>query len=312
MASHILRPLRNLYTALHQDTDSAPTRFSSSTAGDDLILRDPSSYPVCNVTGHIHGIVLHDNAALPPASLASPDAHFSFIPAPPHVVESLTEVPPLDDFLPVHQTTIEEHRIPITLPNPATAEAGAIQDIVTSTITVSHYTPDTSTSTPSPSSASPAVALQHKTDLLTPSDPPNLPSSASSDPVLDDVIPTGPSLSSHSPTMRSDLSPYFPESHRSMIVTTLNTSPERTSASNLSTVAGNGGSRRDKDVGLSSMNHAIRANTVTTLDLPLPLQPLSLPSDIDSDIAAILGPSQRAERTGDHSPHPSHCWYDIV
>ncbi|KAH9025194.1 hypothetical protein EDB84DRAFT_1505053 [Lactarius hengduanensis] len=275
MAFHTVGRIRNVYAALHQDTDSAPTRFSASTGDHDGALFEPSLYPVCNVAGHIHGTVLRDNATLPPAPLASPYAHSSSIPAPPHIVESLTEVPSPDIFLPVPQTTIAGCRIPVTSPDPT--NAGAIRDVVTSALTVLHGTPDTSTSTPPLSSTSPAaaVALQHNPDLLTSSDPPNLPLSASSDPVLENILPT--------------------ESHRSIIVTTPSTSPGPTSAPDLSITAA-------EDGGIPKPG----------LRKDLPPQSLSLPSEADSDIAAVAGPSQRAERAGDHSSHPSHCRYDIV
>ncbi|KAH9024180.1 hypothetical protein EDB84DRAFT_1507404 [Lactarius hengduanensis] len=271
MAIYTLGPIRNVYVALHQDTDSAPTRFSASTGDDDDALFEPSSYPVCNVAGHIHDNVVHDNAALPPVPLSSPYAHSSSIPAPPHIVESLTEVPSLDGFLPVRQTTMAGRHIPVTSPDPTTA--GAMRDVVTSALTVLHCTPDTSTSTPPLSFTLPAaaVALQHN--------PPT-------------------------------------ESHRSIIVTTPSTSPGPTSAPDLSITATEDGGIpkpglcKGKDVGPPTVNRAIHANTVTALDLPP--QSLSLPSEADSDIAAVAGPSQRAERTGDHSSHLSHCRYDIV
>ncbi|KAH8984225.1 hypothetical protein EDB92DRAFT_1819159 [Lactarius akahatsu] len=174
-------------------------------------------------------------------------------------------------------------------------------------MTVPHYTPDASTSTPplSSTSLSVTVALQHNADLLTPSDPPNPPSSASSYPVLDNVLPSPP-LPSHSPTTRPDLSSSFPESHRAIIATAPSTSPGPSSALDLLSIAArDDGSCRHKDVGLPSVNRAIHASTMTTLDLPP--QSLSRPSVADLDIVAIAGPSERVERTGDHSPHPSHC-----
>ncbi|KAH9174568.1 hypothetical protein EDB89DRAFT_2228064 [Lactarius sanguifluus] len=101
-----LRPIRNLYTALHQDTGSAPTRLSASTDNSDRILFNPSSYPVCNVVGHIHGTVLRDSSALPPASLANPDAHSSSVP--PHIMLSkASQLSPLDSSFSIHQTTTE-------------------------------------------------------------------------------------------------------------------------------------------------------------------------------------------------------------
>ncbi|KAH9054790.1 hypothetical protein EDB87DRAFT_1688836 [Lactarius vividus] len=314
---YILGSIRNIYVALHQDTDSAPTRFSASTASRDPILQYPFSYPVCNVAGHIHGTVFHDNDALPPASLANLDS--STVPTPPRIVESPTEVLTLDNLLPVHRTAIEGLHIPVTSPHQAIA--GVIQDIVTSGLTVPHYTPDTSTSTSPLSSTSPpaSVSLQHNSDPLTPSDPPYLPSSTSSSPVLENIniLPTGPLQSSHSPITRSDLPLSFSESHRSIIVTIPGTFPGPTSALNLSTTARDGGSakpglRRDKDVGPLMVHSTARASTMTALDL-VP-QSLLLQPDADLDGATVMGPSQRAERTrtGYHSAHHSYSQYDIA
>jgi len=50
----ILINSRRIYIALHQGTDSAPTTFSMSTDDFDLILYTPSSYPLCNISGHRH------------------------------------------------------------------------------------------------------------------------------------------------------------------------------------------------------------------------------------------------------------------
>jgi len=48
----VLRSIRQLYIALHQGTDAAPTAFDSSTRDLDEILRQPSSYPLCNIDTH--------------------------------------------------------------------------------------------------------------------------------------------------------------------------------------------------------------------------------------------------------------------
>ncbi|KAH9952861.1 hypothetical protein BGW80DRAFT_570439 [Lactifluus volemus] len=48
----ILRPNRHHFIALHQGTDAVPTAFDASTDDSDPILRQPSSYPLCNVLGH--------------------------------------------------------------------------------------------------------------------------------------------------------------------------------------------------------------------------------------------------------------------
>jgi Family of unknown function (DUF6535) len=53
----ILRIIRRLYIALHQNTDAAPIAFSASTDDSDPILLDPSSYPLCDIASH------HSNAS---------------------------------------------------------------------------------------------------------------------------------------------------------------------------------------------------------------------------------------------------------
>ncbi len=163
IAWHILRNIRNVHIALHQDTDSVPTRFSACTSDQDRILFYPSSYPLCNVPGHhpdstldMHDdsasttTVLHDSAAVAPASPASPNAPSSPVPTLLHVDESFTTVPSLDNdryipgsFPAAHPTIIESLRIPVTSPDPATA--GAIRDIVTSGIIMPRPTSETST-----------------------------------------------------------------------------------------------------------------------------------------------------------------------
>ena len=48
----ILRDIRHAYIALHQGTDAAPTAFSASTDYFDSNLKEPSSYPICNLASH--------------------------------------------------------------------------------------------------------------------------------------------------------------------------------------------------------------------------------------------------------------------
>ncbi|KAH9025206.1 hypothetical protein EDB84DRAFT_404624 [Lactarius hengduanensis] len=254
IALYIIRRIRDVYVALHQGTDSAPTRFS--TRNWEPILRRPSSYPVCNVAGH-H---IRDNSAsttfsrtatLVPASLSSPDAPSSLVPSLHHIDESLTNVPSLDNSYPVHQTTIESICTPATSPDLATA--GEIRDIVTSSTITPRATPETSTSAPLSSIPPPApVATRHNTDLLAPSDTPNLPRSASN-PVLNTT-----------------------ESHRLIIVTTApNASPPPTSTSNLAAATEDDGcpepgSREGKDaLNPASMNRATRTNTGSSTTIPV-------------------------------------------
>ncbi|KAI9449222.1 hypothetical protein BJY52DRAFT_1308284 [Lactarius psammicola] len=162
-----------------------------------------------------------------------------------------------------------------------------------------HPTTETSAFAPPFSSAFAAPAPQDNADPLTPSNPPNLPSSTSSHPVLDDILPT--------------------ESHPSIIVTTApSVSPGPTSAPDLGSIVEDHGSpkpdfRKEEDaLDPHSVNWEIQANTITTRGLPP--QPPSMPLVTNSD-ATIAGPSLRepnAEHTGDSPVYPSHGRYDIV
>ncbi|KAH8991029.1 hypothetical protein EDB92DRAFT_707540 [Lactarius akahatsu] len=157
MASLILGPIRNAYVDLHQDADSASTRFFPSTGDqDDLLLVSPS-YPLCNVPSHIHDdsasasftrTNLHDGSALVPANPSVPS---SSVPPPSHVVKNF-DVPPLKDdtYVPglvhAHQTTIKDARIPVTSTDSLTTRV--IQDETnTSTGTIPISVPDILAST---------------------------------------------------------------------------------------------------------------------------------------------------------------------
>ncbi len=103
-----------------------------------------------------------------------------------------------------------------------------------------------------------------------------------------------------------------------MVTTAPSASPGPTSAHDLGAVAKDDGSlkpglRKEKDaLDPPSVNHAIHANDMATLDLP-PQSP-SLPPVTDSDVA-IVGRSLRepnAERTGGRPPDTSRGWYDMV
>ena len=48
----ILREIRHLYIALHQDTGAAPTTFSATTDDSDPILTQPLLYPLCDIANH--------------------------------------------------------------------------------------------------------------------------------------------------------------------------------------------------------------------------------------------------------------------
>ena len=308
IAKLILKPIRHVYLTLHP-TDCAPTRFSPSTRDHARVLLKPTSYPLCSI--HVDSTstpyprtAMHGSAAASAHSLASPDAPSSIVPALGQVVESHMTMPVPDTT----HLTIEPPGILVTPPDSATSGI---------TMPVPHITPNTSTiatplSVPSPPAA---VSPQHNADPITPLEPPNLPSSTSSNPVLDNILHTGPSLSSLLPMTRSD------PSHRSIIdTTTPSASPGGTSALDLgpgATTEGDGGPmlalHEEMDaIDPPSVNRAIHSNTMAIPDPP-PQSP-SLPSVTDSDVA-ITGRSLRepnVERTEDRPPDSSHYQYDIV
>src|SRR6266702_4354189 len=342
MALLILGPIRDIYVALHRDTVSAPTQFSSSTTDHDQILLEPSSYPFCNIpchhpdsTHHIHDVSAsttfacavphdHDNTALVPSFLSSSSDTLSSARAPFRVDENLTDVPPLDNnnisvlvsLQLVDQTTIKSCRIPATSPNPINTRAtpGSID---TSAKTMHLSTPDPSASTPPPKSKATttppdAVALQHTAHCCTPSDDPDIPSSPSPTLVLDDELSTGPPLSSDS---ESDHASSSPESHSlTLAPTSPSTSPPRsTSAPDLGAIAEDGGNPKAglcKDKDTLDPSSTIRENIMAIPELPP--QSWSPPSVTGVATADPLRRSLDAEHTGDRPPHPSHGRYDIV
>ena len=206
MAGLILGRIRNIFLALHHDTDSVPTCFSFSTNNRDNILFNPTSYPVCKVTGHhpdspshIHDYHAsttftpallddHDNIALVP-SLTSPD-----LPSP------STRTPQVDKQIsaqgslqPIGQTTIESHRIPTTSRSPVTAcTTHSIIDHSSRTVYLSASEPSISYPPPRPNtSASPSddVAVGRTERSHTPSNDLNVQSFSMT--VLDAILPTG-------------------------------------------------------------------------------------------------------------------------
>ena len=279
IALNILGPLRKVYTILHQDTDSAPTRLSADTGHRHVAVNDPFSYSVCTVVGHVHGpspstflypTSPHNNTVPVPPSLASPEVPSLSISAPLHIVK---DVPLLDNFHPA-QTTIEDLHIPIS-------SASVIRDIGASVTAMPHPTSDSFN--PAPISSSPpadSVTNPRSTDLLTCPDSPNLPYSASSSPDLDNMHRTGPSPSFHSPIPRSCLSP----SHLRLII--VSTAPSASPGMTFS---------RDR---------AIHVDVMAALDPQL--QPPARLSTADSDVG-IAGISREptVERTGDRP-------YDVV
>ena len=217
ISKRILIPIRNVYICLHHDTNSAPTRFSATTRDANDILDNPDSYPVCNVTGHVHDgsasitfprPVPRDDVALSPISLTNLDPPSFPLPSPSLINEIVTTAPPPDNS---HSTlqTAESFRIIVTPPDPPLADT--LQGINTSGFLTPHPTPETSKSAPSISHIASRIALslQHHADPLTPSGPPKF--SPSLNPDLD-VLSTGLSMSSHSSSL--DLTSHcLPQNH---------------------------------------------------------------------------------------------------
>ena len=237
-----LRPIRNVYLALHQGTDSAPTQFSASTGDDAYILGQPSSYPTCNVPGHhpdsthIHDdsasptsppAVLHENAAPLSAPPTLPlQAPSSFVPAPLHVDQNLLDAPLTNknmsvstSFYPTHQTAMGDPRSPGTSSAPVVA--GTTQDIETFPRMNHLFAPEHSAFTPpKPMTLTPrpdTVAVEHTTDTHAPFDDLDVPSSPSPTPALDGTLSTGPFLCPDSPVTGADHSPSYLKSHSSML-----------------------------------------------------------------------------------------------
>ncbi|KAH9054815.1 hypothetical protein EDB87DRAFT_1644845, partial [Lactarius vividus] len=260
----ILGPIRNIYFALHQDAGSAPTLLFPSTGNGDNILREPSSYPACNVTDHIRDKftsttfarpVLHDHAVP-----VRPDVNPLLRPASLTIVENPGDVPPLDNFHPAHQTSVKS-RVPVVSPGPAIT--GSMRDVAPSDIIMPYPSPATSASvTPLSTPPSAVAAIAH--DAYFPTSP-----YPASNLALDSILPTASSLSSHALTTRSALSLACPESHRSIVPLPVPNIPlGRTSASDLGATAAEG-SRRPAP-GLHKENDAPDPSSVNRTIHPTP------------------------------------------
>jgi hypothetical protein len=289
MAYFTLGQIRNIYLALHHHTDSPPPPFSASTDDVDDILKEPSSFPECNVPGHrIHEVSA--STALTPALTVPHNHNTVFIPS-----------------------------FGATGRSPDTTQGS----IDTSTRMMAHSIPDPSASDPPPKlkdSTSPpdAVTVPRTADRRTPSDDPNVPSSPPVATVLDytSMLPTGPPFSSDSPVNESDHVYSSPESHSSM-QTPAASGPSR---SRLSTVPSDPAVAAEGDDSAKAVSRkemdALQPSSVIHEDIiATPDRPPHSPSPLSVVGVAIAGPSRHsldAEYTGDHYPHPSIGQYDIV
>ena len=284
MVWDILKPIRNVYIALHEGTDCSPRLFSASTCDRDENLNLSSSYPLCNIPDHHpdSSILIHDV-----------DASSVLGSAPLHVDDDLQAVPLLGGHIsvlsssyPGHQPTTEILCKASVSPDPAGATGGARH--------IDIMSPATLEVPRSPSSVRliDTISTQNNIALLAPSDTPEIPSSALSEPVLDNILPAGSSLSLMT---EFDHSPSFAESHCSI---SAEASPE--------TFPWPTSPPKCDYKEAPSVNRTNRANTMAALD-----SPPELSSTTDKAIAGPSQPETDARNAGDR-PHVSQSQYEIV
>jgi hypothetical protein len=228
MAFHTLGQIRSVYLALHPDTDSDPTQFSASTSDGDSALWEPSSYPVCNISGHHPSSTSHihvrsasmpfvrdnDKTELLPSSLASPDLPSSSTDISLPVNESLTAVPLLDGYISLAvQTTSESRCILSSSPNPVIPHT-TLGSVDTAPGTTHISAPGSLVSSPPPgskasTSAPEGVAVEHISVSGTPDDL----GVRSPTQVLDDILKSSPPFSPDSSVIRSHRAMSSPEAH---------------------------------------------------------------------------------------------------
>ena len=337
MAFFILGRIRNVYLALHQDTDSAPTQFSPFTGDEDHILYQPYSYPVCNVPGHHPDATphIHDNSAsttfaravphdhdetpiVPSIPTSSPDMPSLSAHAPLRVEESFTDAPPRDNIIPasvslrpIDRTTTESCRNPATSPNPVNTRLthGSIDTTRPSTPEPLAFSPlpmsKASTSLPD------AVAVEHTP--LSPTPSLEVPLSHPSQ-VLDDMLPPGLPLTLCSPVTGADHVSALSESHPSVIAPGASR-PWLSSAPDLDAAAEGEGSAKPalrKEMEALYPTSAIREVITANPDLPPQLPSPSSPPIIDVATRRLSHSSLYAEFTGHHPPRPSHDQNDVI
>ena len=295
---YILGPIRNIYLTLHLHTDCAPKLFSASTSDEDPILDQPSIYPLCNIPGHhpdssahIYDVststatprpVLHDNAALDPTF--SPDALSLSVTTPVLVDENTVDVPPIDNMLALapssraHPTATGNSHDPATSPDPVAAATRDSPSSRTMAPTI-RVAPTPTTSIPPPTE----VSFQNGAALLAPhSGSPEIPSSSSLEPVLENILSTGTPLTIPRHNLTDQRS--YTESHSSIMASTSpRTSPWPTSAvaATSDEDSPKTSPREDKDaLDLPPVDCASRATTQAIVDVLPQLLPLPSVTDI--------------------------------
>jgi hypothetical protein len=278
MALEILGPIRHIYFSLHRNTDSTLIGLPPSTSDKDDILNEPSSYPGCNLTGHIcddpasttsSRTVLHDIATL------------ALDPVTAHVIQGGTD------------TT---RTIPFPTPEPSVSTSPLVSMV----------------STPSPPPG--AAAIQRITDRRTSLNIQSLPSLPSPAPVLANILPTGSQSSLDSPVTGSDHTYSYAESHLSLPAPAAPgpSRPQLPSPPDSHTATEGEGSSKAT---LHERNALDPPSTIRETIMAAPNLPPQSPSPSSVTKVTSAGPLRRslgAEHTGIQPLHPSHGRYDIV
>ena len=197
-----MRPIRNVFLSLHQNTNSVPTKFSTSTSDSDDVLRELYPYPLCRVLDHRSDSTPHsrDNGVSAALACATPDDpnNTAFVPSitspVPPPSSTYAPLPASTDALSLaNQIYVQDSTKPIGQP---TAEGLQIPSMSLSPVIEHSRTTQRSTSSPSPnlnmsSSQSADIAVGQTALSHAPSNDLNVESSPSPTPVLDPILPTG-------------------------------------------------------------------------------------------------------------------------
>ena len=197
----ILSRIRNIYLALHLHTDCAPTEFDSTS---DTVPWRLEAFPVCTIPGHrphpatdVHDPsastatprpALHDSTA--PGPTFPPDAPSLSVITPVLVDENSVDITQL--VLPpsshAHQTATGDFHDSATSPDPAAALAARDNSSVQTMRPTIHAASTPTLSIPPPAE----VSFQN--NAASHSGSPEIPPSTSPEPVLENIRPTGTSL----------------------------------------------------------------------------------------------------------------------
>src|SRR6266702_6734603 len=297
----ILKNFRNAYITLHQNTDSAPTAFSSSSADVNLDLTLSSSYPLCNISGHRASRTVH-----PPVT--------------PRVPSFPTPLPDYSGSQLPYDFASSPQNIVVSSSYASQVTQINVDGIVTST---SHSTPTgpaASTTIVLSSSASPpaqtlpsGAALPYYVNITTvphsviPDTPPTFPL-----PVLDNTVKPSlvPQSAADPVASRSDHAPFGPDTDPSAPATPSPVAPPPpiSALDRGATTDGEDSAkvalRNDKATGPPSAD-PVATTTAPPNSIRSP-QPPPPRSSTDIAIASPSRSSQDAEQRGNQPPHSLH------